>query len=52
MTAAWKETCLPTILSKYELRDIYNADEFGLFDTCLPDKTFHLKGEKCSGGGS
>ena len=28
----------------------FNADEFGLFYQCLPNKTLHLKGEKCSGG--
>ena len=50
MTAAWKETSLSTILSRYELKDIYNADEFGLFYQGLPKKTLHLKGEKCSGG--
>ena len=42
MTAAWKETCLPNIFSKYEFCVIYNADEFGLFYRGLPDKTFHL----------
>ena len=31
MTASWNERLLPTILSKYKLEDIYNADEFGLF---------------------
>ena len=50
MTASWYETSLPTILSKYDLRDIYNADEFGLFFQGLPKKTMHMKGEKCSGG--
>ena len=50
MTAAWKETSLPTILSRYELKGIYNANEFGLFYQGLPKKTLHLKGEKCSGG--
>ena len=34
MTAPWKETTLPTILSKYKLDEIYNADEFGLFFVC------------------
>ena len=29
--ASWSETDLTTILSKYKLRDIYNAGEFGLF---------------------
>ena len=50
MTAAWKETSMPTILSRYKLKDIYNADDFGLFYQGLPKKTLHLKGEKCSGG--
>ena len=50
MTAPWKETVLPTILSNYEPRNIFNADEFGLFYQALPKKTLHLKGEKCSGG--
>ena len=50
MTAPWTKTTLPTILSKYELKDIFNADEFGLFYQCLPDKTFNLGSEMCSGG--
>ena len=50
MKAAWKETSLPTILSRYEIKDIYNADEIGLFYQGLPKKTIHLKGEKCSSG--
>ena len=50
ITAAWKEISLPTILSRHELKDIYNADEFGLFYQGLPKKTLHLKGERCSGG--
>ena len=32
------------------LENIFNAGEFGLFYQCLPNKTLHLKGEKCSGG--
>ena len=50
MTAPWAETTLPTILSRYPLKDIFNADEFGLFYQCLLDRSYHLKGEKCSGG--
>ena len=50
MTAPWTETTLPIILSCYPLENIFNADEFGLFYQCLPNKTLHLKGEKCSGG--
>ena len=50
MTACWFETRLPTILSNYELPDIYNADEFGLFFQALLSKSLHLKDEKCIGG--
>ena len=50
MTASWFETRLPTILSNYELPDIYNADEFGLFFQALPSKSLHLKDEKCIEG--
>ena len=41
---------MPTILSRYELRDIYNADKFGLFYQQLLAKSFHLKGDRCAGG--
>ena len=50
MTVPWNETILPTLLSNYKLEDIFNADEVGLFYQCLPSKTYHLSGEKCSGG--
>ena len=49
MTASWAQTHLPTILSRYDLRDIYNADESGSFYQQLPTKSFHLKGEWCAG---
>ena len=39
MVNAWKETSLPTILSNYDLKDIYSAEEFGLFYKCMTDKT-------------
>ena len=50
MVASWFETTLPTLLSNYKLEDIFNADELDLFYQCLPNKTLHLKSEKCSGG--
>ena len=50
MTASWKETHLPTILFRYELKDILNADKFGLFYQALPSKSMHFKNERCSGG--
>ena len=50
MIASWSETYFPTILSKYELKDIYNADEFGLFYQAFSNTSLHYKGERCSGG--
>ena len=50
MVAAWNETTLPTLLSNYSLENVYNADEYGLFYQCLPNKSYQLKTEKCSGG--
>jgi hypothetical protein len=37
---AWKMGVLPSLLSRYDLKDIFNADECGLFFYLLPDKTF------------
>ena len=48
MVAPWNETTLPTLLSKCDLKNIFNADEFGLLCQCLPKKTY-FKGQKCSG---
>ena len=50
MTEPWNETTLQTLLSIYKLEDVFNGDEFVLFYQCLPSKTYHLSGEKCSGG--
>ena len=50
MTAPWEETTLPTILSKYELNQIYNADEFGLFYRAQPEKSLQLKNDNCING--
>lgn len=41
---------LPVLIKDYELRDIFNFDETGLFYQCLPDKTFEFKSTKCFGG--
>ena len=49
MTAPWKETTLPTILSKYN-DEIYNADEFGLFFRIQPNKSLNIRSESCTGG--
>ena len=32
------------------MKDIYNANDFGLLYQALPDKFFHYKVEHCSGG--
>ena len=50
MVAVWNETTLPTLLSNYSLENVYNADKYGLFYQCLPNKSYQLKTEKCSGG--
>ena len=50
MTVPWNETTLPALLSNYKLEDTFNADDFDLFYQCLPSKTYHVSGEKCSGG--
>ena len=50
MIAPWLETTLPTILSRYPLQDIFNADEFGFFYQFVPNKTYHYKNEKCTEG--
>ena len=50
MVAHSEQTKLPTILSKYDLNQIYNADEFGLLYRTLPNKSIHLKNENCVGG--
>ena len=50
MVSPWKETSLPTLLSNYDLKDIYNDDEFGLFYQMHLEKSLHLKKEQCIGG--
>ena len=50
MTAPWKETTLPTILSRYKLDDIYNADEFGLLFRMQPNKSLNRRSEACTRG--
>lgn len=41
---------LPAIISPYDPRDIFNADEAGLFFKALPSKSPSLKGELCHEG--
>ena len=43
-------TTLPTILSKYDLNQIYNANEFDLLHRAQPNKSLYLKNETFVGG--
>jgi len=38
------------LISSYEPRNIYNADETGLFYKILPNKTLSFKNEICTSG--
>ncbi|UYV84496.1 TIGD4 [Cordylochernes scorpioides] len=46
----WLTDVMPNIISNYACKDIFNADETGLFWRLLPDKKLHFKGETCTGG--
>ena len=48
-TAPSTETTLTTILFRYPLENIFNAEKFEFIYQCLPSKTLHFKEEKCSG---
>ena len=50
MTVPCEETTLPAILARHQLKDIFNADEFGLFYEALPSKSLHFRGKRCSRG--
>ena len=50
MTAPWEEASLQTILARNQLKDIFNADEFGLFYEALPSKSLHFWRKRCSEG--
>ena len=45
----WKEK-LPSIISGYQLHNIFNMDETGIFFRALPDKTMHERAKECTGG--
>lgn len=46
----WLTNKLPRMLAAYEPKDVFNADEMGLFYRLTPEKTFAFKGESCHGG--
>jgi hypothetical protein len=41
---------LPSLLSEYHPKDIFNADECGLFLSLLLDKTYAFQDESCHEG--
>lgn len=45
----WKKR-LDTVVEGYELKDIFNADETGVFYRAMPSKSLVVRGETCSGG--
>ena len=50
LCARWLANDLPGLIQGYHPRDIYNADETGLFFRLLPDKTLTFKNDECHGG--
>jgi hypothetical protein len=48
-TDKWKQSELQEILKQFEPKNIYNADETGLFYKCVPNRTLAEKGDACSG---
>lgn len=44
----WK-TKLKSIIKDYDAKDIFNADETGLYYLAMPNKTFAFKNDKCVG---
>lgn len=46
----WLEEKWPIMKSGYAEKDIYNADETGVFYNITPQHTLKFKGEKCFGG--
>ena len=49
MTAPLEETTFPPLLARYQLKDIFSADEFGMFYEALPSNSLHFQGKHCSG---
>ncbi|GBO26038.1 Tigger transposable element-derived protein 4, partial [Araneus ventricosus] len=46
----WMENVWPDITRNYDEKDIFNADETGLFYKLAPNQTLKFNGEKCIGG--
>uniref|UniRef100_A0A914W2W7 HTH CENPB-type domain-containing protein n=1 Tax=Plectus sambesii TaxID=2011161 RepID=A0A914W2W7_9BILA len=48
--AQWVKNVLPALLADFDAKNIYNADETGLFYKALPSGTMAARGEKLEGG--
>lgn len=46
----WIENTFMPLMNRYEEKDVFNADETGLFFKCLPNKTFAFKNDSCKNG--
>ena len=46
----WKETILPGIIQTFQMGNVFNIDEPGLFWKLLPERTLQFKGMDCKGG--
>lgn len=46
----WLVETLPSLIAGFEPRNVFNADEAGLFFNLQPEKSLCLKGEPCHGG--
>ena len=46
----WKETRLRELTSQFDPKDVFNADETGLFFNLLHDRTMAFKEDSCHGG--
>ncbi|GBN10847.1 Tigger transposable element-derived protein 4 [Araneus ventricosus] len=46
----WMENVWPDIIRNHDEKDIFNANETGLFYKLTPNQTLKFKGEKCVGG--
>lgn len=46
----WAAQKLPKLIKGYKMRDIYNADESGLFYRLLPNRTLTEQDRDCKGG--
>jgi len=46
----YRTNVLPSLLKEYDSKDVFSADEFGLFFKCTPDRTLTFKWDTRHGG--